>query len=363
MNSIHKRTLLAVLSTAIGVLAACAIWWTWNSENHQEQVPNNLHFGSLEPDDIVGVRPRKSAILNGLMGPLHGTNIPITRHQNNLGLIRNTDLRGQLSGPRILLHGDSHIMGIVNTADNVSSILEAKLRKNPSTSKALVLNAACHDYTFYQYVLRHRTLSAQLQPKVIVVVAYMGNDFLGLEDTRRPYIDDQGREQLADPNPPAETTTTRIKALGLDEPGPLSGLFWQALNQALYFQQHPQRVPVVKQKAIRVLQLLQAEAKKSKAQLVLAVLPSCDLVLPNAVGVLDKPAIRSVIKSGIQQQFYDWFLSTLQKHGIDHIDLLPLLRTNGQTELFANDLHIWVPAHQLIAEAMFKKLLPMLRTD
>ena len=79
--------------------------------------------------------------------------------------------------------------------------------------------------------------------------------------------------------------------------------------------------------------------------------------------MLDKPAIRSVIKSGIQQQFYDWFLSTLQKHGIDHIDLLPLLRTNGRTELFANDLHIWVPAHQLIAEAMLKKLLPMLRTD
>jgi len=363
MTSIQQRIVLAALSTVVSGLAAYAIWWAWDLETHQDQGRNNLHFGALEHDDVVGVRPRKSAVMKGLMGPLHGTNIPITRHQNNLGLIRKTDLQGQLSGPQILLHGDSHIMGIVNTADNVSSILETKLRKNPSTSKALVLNAACHDYTFYQYVLRHRTLSAQLQPKVIVVVAYMGNDFLGLEDTRRPYIDDQGREQPTNPNPPAETTTARLKELGLDESDPLSGLFWQGLNQAFYFQQHPERVPVVKQKAIRVLQLSQAEAKKSKAQLVLAVLPSCDLVLPNAVGVLDKPVIRSVMKSGIQQNFYDWFLSTLQKHRIEHIDLLPLLRNNGRTQLFANDLHIWVPAHRLIAEEMFKKLLPMLRND
>lgn len=363
MTSIQHRLILAALSTLVSGLVAYAVWWAWDLEARQDQGRNNLHFGALEHDDVVGVRPRKSSVIQGLMGPLHGSNVPITRHQNNLGLIRETDLQGQLSGPQILLHGDSHIMGIVNTADNVSSLLETKLRKNPSTAKALVLNAACHDYTFYQYVLRHRTLSTQVQPKVILVVVYMGNDFLGLEDTRRPYIDDQGLEQPTNPNPPDETTTARLKQLNLNEPGPLSGLFWQALNQAFYFQQHPERIPVVKQKAMRVLQLLQDEAKKSQAQLVLALLPSCDLVLPNAVRVLDNPVIRSVLNSGIQQKFYDWFLSSLQKQGIEHMDLLPLLRRHGQTELFANDLHIWVPAHRLIADAMFQKLLPILRQD
>lgn len=360
--SIRARASLAVVSTLVSGLAAFWIWWGFLAP-----APNYItgigviHGGAIEVDETVGTSPRKSTVVQGHMGPLLGDEVEVFRHQNNLSLIREDDLHGELTGPRILVLGDSHMMGILNTSDNATTLLEERLRKEPGMSGALVLNAACHDYTLYQYVLRYRTLSERLKPDLILVVVFMGNDFLGLEDTRRPHLDDTGQERPISDNAPPETTTKRMRELELDKPGTLIGLFWQGLNQAYYFHQRSERLPFIKKKTTRALQLLKAEAKQSEADLMIVMLPSFDLVMPEKVRILNNKRVLEAVDSGLQGQFYAWFRTALQSESIDYIDLLPALRKDGRQELFSSDLHLWIPGHRLLAAAVGERVLDCLR--
>ena len=43
---------------------------------------------------------------------------------HNLGLVRTDDVTTLAAGPRALLVGDSHLMGVVSNADNASDLLE-----------------------------------------------------------------------------------------------------------------------------------------------------------------------------------------------------------------------------------------------
>lgn len=363
------RLVLALISTGISAVVAYGVW-TWLRQpktfvqgieaGEGAEMENLVRDGVCVADPIVGYRPRKGVILHGFMGPLGGKDVAVTRHHNNLSLIRDGDLHGTLSGPRILVHGDSHMMGILSTADNATTLLEPMLRKIPGNEGALVLNAGCDNYCFYQYVLRNRSLAAELKPDVIVVVAYMGNDFVDLEDTRRPHLDDEGNEQGTSDNPPPETTSKRLAELDLNKPGPLGGLFWQGLNQAYYFGQRPERLPFIKKKAMRTLELLKVEAAASKADLVVVMLPSFTLAFPEKAQTAVPDKIKAVIKSGTQQAFYDWFRGELTEREVETIDLLPAIRKDGRQTLYANDMHLWIPGHRLLAEAMAATLKPIL---
>lgn len=362
------RVIVAGVSTIISGIVGYGVWVMFVAAEPRASVevrpgaeatsqPQALFVG----DAAIGSRPRRCIVVRSKIGPLFGEDIVATRHQNNLSLIREDDLPAQLGGPRVLLHGDSHMMGVVSTADNAASLLEGMLRDRPGLDEALVLNAACYGYTLYQYVLRHRTLRARLQPDLIVVVVFLGNDFLGLENTRIPHLDDELQERPPSDRPPPETTTKRMAALGLEHTVQLHGLFWQGLDQACYFHQNPGRLSPVKKKAVKVLELLKAEAVRDRVELMLVLLPSFDLVFPAFTKILETPLVREVVDSGVQAALHGWFKTAVAEAGIESIDLLPRMLEDGRKEQFANDLHLWIPGHRLVAEVLRDRVVEKLK--
>jgi hypothetical protein len=217
-----------------------------------ESRPVTLVVGPADPDDpsphgdayaadpVLGVRTRRNVEQRYEVHPLHappteGGKDRIVRRSDNLGLVRADDVTTLATGPRALLVGDSHLMGVVSNADNASDLLEKRLRAG-GRAGAAVYNGSCGFYSLYQEVLRLRSLAEMLKPDLFVVVCFLGNDFVELEDAGSPHLDDALVERPADPSPPPETTSERMRWLALPE----EMLFWRGMNQAAYFHLHPE---------------------------------------------------------------------------------------------------------------------------
>lgn len=268
-----------------------------------------------------------------------------------MGFIRSDDLPETLTGPRIVVLGDSHIMGVVATEDNVGPVLERLLRADSATPDALVLNAGCSFYSLYQYVLRARTLVAKFTPSVLLVVVFLGNDFLDLERQLWPYLTDALTESGGNPNPPPERTSARREALALPDDYRMQYAFWQGLNQAAYLHWNPARVPFIHRKTQRCLELFAELAEAQGVKLLFALLPSIDLIFPDRLVTASEP-VREVIESGVQSDLYTWFAAELTRRNLEFVDLVPVFRADGHLDLYAVDCHIWRRGHRLLAESV-----------
>src|SRR5262245_41481743 len=80
--------------------------------NDRETVWNKMPPYAGDP--VVGFRARRNMTARMTMGAI-GSDEPmrIERRANNLGLIRQEDVHELAKGRRILLVGDSHLMGVV----------------------------------------------------------------------------------------------------------------------------------------------------------------------------------------------------------------------------------------------------------
>jgi hypothetical protein len=120
---------------------------------------------------------------------------------------------------------------------------------------------------------------------------------------------------------PAETTSPRRNWLGLAEEGP----FWQGLNQATFFFQHPESQPVIERKSTRAIELAKAEAMACGARLLVVMLPSFDVVFPERARELSVHAAE-VVDSGVAVRWHQGFAETLDRLEVEAIDLLPAFR-------------------------------------
>lgn len=304
-------------------------------------------------DPVVGHRPRRSIEVRLRLGPLGGEAVRGTRRQNNLGLIRGDDLFELPGPPRLLLIGDSHLMGVVNTADNAAAVLERRLRapadaSTPARPAAAVLNASAGYYSLWQLVLRARTLAPALAPDVLVLAVFLGNDFLELEDSGRPHLDDALAEQPAAAEPPAETTSARLAWLGMSGD---QQLFWQGLNQATHFHLRPERLAPVLAKSGRCLDAAAQLAAQHGARLVVGLLPSYDLVFPDRVASYGARAMEAVA-GGANERLRAEFRALLAARSIAAVDLVETFRADGRDALYATDYHVWIDGHRLFAEAL-----------
>jgi len=318
--------------------------------------PENEEIWGRDPftvlDPVVGFRPRRDFVGRLRMGPLGGRRVAHERKQNNLGLIRREDVNALPDARRVLLLGDSHLMGVVDNADNASDVLERALRERSGDSEATVYNAACGNYSLYQYVLRARTLLETLQPDTLVAVIFLGNDLLELEHAGRPHLDDALVERPPDPSVPAGDPFERWEVLGR----PPQGLFWQGLNQAFYLRRSPQRVRPVLAKTRRSLELLAELAEERKAALIVALLPSYDVTFPERTASL-KPELRSLLVGNPNVNLRSGVLAALSELRIPYVDLLERFRADGRDALYARDFHIYVEGHRLVAEALVEPVL------
>lgn len=299
-------------------------------------------------DPVVGHRPKRSLAVRLHVGPLGGEPVRARRLHNNLGLIRADDLFELPAAPRVLFVGDSHSMGVVANADNASDVLERRLRAAHADAPATVLNASAGYYSLWQLVLRSRTLADALRPQLFVLSVFLGNDLLELEDRGRPHLDDDLVERPAADPPPPQTTSARLEWLRLtgDEP-----LFWQGLNQAAYLHLHPERLEPLLAKAGRCLDEAAALAARHDARLVVALIPSYDLLFPERVARCGERAMEAV-RAGGNARLRAGLLARLAQRGIACADLHDALRADGRDELYATDYHLFVAGHRLLAEAL-----------
>jgi hypothetical protein len=303
-------------------------------------------------DPVVGFRPRRDYVARLRMGPLGGERVRHRRRQNNLGLIRTEDVHALPDARRVLLLGDSHMMGVVDNADNASDVLERALRERSGEPDAAVYNGACANYSLYQYVLRARTLVDTLRPDTIVAVIFLGNDLLELEDVERPHLDDALAPRPARSDAPPPLAMERWDALGQ----PSQFLFWQGLNQAAYLRDSPRRFRPVLAKARRSLELLAQLAKQREAALTVALLPSYDLVFPERAAA-QSDEVRALLAGNPNANVRSALLAALAELGIPYLDLVESFRADGRDALYALDYHVYVEGHRLLAEALLPSVL------
>jgi lysophospholipase L1-like esterase len=77
---------------------------------------------------------------------------------------------------RVLVLGDSQIEGYVDNDEHYPHLLEERLR-SPGGGRVEVLNAAVGGYGPLQYYLWYRAAGERLEPDLVVVHLYVGNDF------------------------------------------------------------------------------------------------------------------------------------------------------------------------------------------
>lgn len=312
-------------------------------------------------DPVVGFRPRRGVEQRFTVHPLHGApsgggRDKIRRRSDNLSLIRAEDVVELAPGPRVLLVGDSHLMGVVSNADNASDLLEARLHAD-GFGGAAVYNGSCGFYNLFQDVLRMRSLRDALRPDLYLLVVYLGNDWVELEDVSIPYLDDALAERPPDPHPPAETTSARISWLGLPE----EHLFWQGLNQACYLHLHPERFEPLAAKGRRSLELLRDLARDSGAGVLVTLLPSYDLVFPERVAALN-PRAHEVQATDANGRLRARLLADAKELGLAAVDPLDAFRADGREDLFATDYHIFLRGHALLAAQIAPALEALLAT-
>lgn len=302
-------------------------------------------------DRVLGVRPRRNVEQRFVIQALHspptaGSRYEVVRRSDNLGLVRREDVTTLAAGPRVLLAGDSHLMGVVSNGDNAADLLERRLRAD-GRRDAAVYNASCGFYSLYQEVLRLRSLAATLQPDLLVVVCFLGNDFVELEDAGSPHLDDALAERPADPAPPPETTSERMRWLALPE----EMLFWQGMNQAAYFHLHPERFEPVCAKARRSLEVLRDLARERGARALLVLLPGYDLVFPERVAALGEAA-RQAVATGANGRLRVRLQEAAAELALATVDVLDAFRADGREDLYASDYHVFLRGHALLAERM-----------
>jgi lysophospholipase L1-like esterase len=191
----------------------------------------------------------------------------ITFHNDAHGFRRSpeadrTDASPRTDGPRVLVLGDSHTYGLVDSHETFCSVLEELLRARPGAGGAQVWNAAVAGSGPYEYLGSLRR-HIGLEPDLVVVVVFTGNDFINampydefFTKQRPPIADRAMRQRLAD-------AREHWRA-------PLA----QGFNQALEFKFAPAEAERALAAATRALEELVALCASRHVPLLVALLPT-----------------------------------------------------------------------------------------
>ncbi len=103
---------------------------------------------------------------------------------DDLGLIIRDDNpnRPDPNATRVLMIGDSFVEGMaVPVMDNMSEVLERSLSAQRGEPYQ-VTNTGVNSYNPTNYLLSYRVYKDQFEPQIVVVIVYVGNDFMNIRD-------------------------------------------------------------------------------------------------------------------------------------------------------------------------------------
>ncbi len=353
--SIRARLTIAAVTT---LLASGAAFWIWHTYRRPTTVVVTMTQSGDEEttwngqdayviDPKAGLRVRRSSTHRLPMVAVDSSDVQeVEKHRDANGFLRAHELPSPLDRPTVLAVGDSHLDGIVSTADNATSLLEAA---SPIATPYYCLNAGCGYYSLWQHVLRARDLLPKYHPRVVVLVVFLGNDFLDLDNPKFPHLDDTLTEQPGHELTQAETTSARERDLALV--APYSQLFWQGLNQALLLHREPARLDLWMRKARHAITAMEHAAAANEAKVIWALLPSFDLVFPERTQGLSKLA-DEVVRGGAQRRLRDALVAVLADMKAHVVDVETHFRADGNLALYAMDFHIYRRGHQQLFEAL-----------
>ncbi|MEE8469107.1 MAG: SGNH/GDSL hydrolase family protein, partial [Planctomycetota bacterium] len=156
------------------------------------------------------------------------------RRTNSVGMHEDQDPRDPAPDLRILVMGDSHVAGVCSNRESFPTRLEAGLAAADPRRSVEVLNLAQGSYDALNYLGTFRTWG-ELEPDVLVLVIYGGNDFRGSLGL--------GRYMLRRGPPVRSPYQTFL--LQQDRPfGP--GLLGQAVGQAAFFLANPDEIDLAR---------------------------------------------------------------------------------------------------------------------
>ncbi len=303
-------------------------------------------------DPVAGLRPRRSATI---AHPMTGLDLSdpqqIEKRRDAHAFLRADPLPTPLDRPAALFVGDSHLDGVVSTADNATTLLERG--SEAAGAPCYCLNAGCGLYSLWQSVLRARDLLPQWRPRAVVVVVFLGNDFLDLDDPTVPHLDDALQERPGDERAAKGGAAERQRAIGLQAPH--EQLFWQGLNQAEWLRRDPTRHDAWLRKAGHAVAAMEAAAAAHGARVLWTLLPSFDLVFPEHAGNLSAGA-KAAIAAGGQRRLRDGFAALLTARGATVVDVEPAIAADGALDVYALDFHVYRRGHRLLADALRQPL-------
>jgi hypothetical protein len=272
----------------------------------------------------------------------------IVMRTNNLGFRNDEDVTIEKPAGtcRILITGDSHIDGVVYNRENVAYRLGELLRSGASGRRYEVWNGGAGYYGFHNY---HGFLekSAYLAPDVFIVIAYMGNDFLGALEVEA----DAGR--LTVPERSARYWNALRQAASDPQ---VRHLVAQEFNQIYFFKHFPEMKRVS-------LRIVQQELGKMHRRCVSQDIECIVLLLPTHL------EIRGVSQSEAQQALSRLGLSTadrevtrelsvalaewLRSNGMPYLNLREPMMRGAEDYFWKKDHHLNGKGHELIAEVLY----------
>ena len=267
----------------------------------------------------------------------------IVMQTNNLGLREDAD-----TSPRdrdglitILVTGDSHTDGVVWNSESFPNLVERELEKRNSTKHFDVLNGGVGHFGPYNYP-RIVERYAFLDPAMVIVAFYAGNDFLDcaelLESTG--IANQRGRDYYE-----------RLNALS----EPLRRTASQHINQAYYLSVFPHMQAQVLDFAEAQLARLAGWCGSHGVELLVVLLPD-KLTVERDEASLRQAA--EALKLGVEdltvgRRLTEGLRARLEGRNIEVLDLEPEMA--GQHGLYWDqDHHLSSDGHRLVAETLLE---------
>lgn len=263
------------------------------------------------------------------------------RSTNGAGLRQDEELPTEPVELMVLVAGDSHVDGVCNNAEAFPAVLAETLRAREAADSVAVVNTGVTGYALYNY-LGALEKYLELEPDVFVVTVYGGNDFVASLRVRHYF---EGTNHA--PNPPDyRDRIEAAKSIGG------AGLA-QGLNQAAFFQIHPEEIELALDTALSVLAEIGELCRRND------VLPLC-VYLPAAYHAgeedieFDLHDVLAALSLGPadlrrEDRLAERFLAGVRDGGIDVLDLREVLPREPRSCYWRTDLHLNPYGHAVVA--------------
>ncbi len=267
------------------------------------------------------------------------------KQTNAMGLREDLDAPPDDLDLFVLVAGDSHTDGVCNNDESFANVLQAMLSERHPDQAIEVWNTGVTGQSLYNY-LGNLEKFVDRDPAVFVATVYGGNDFL---DLVRIY------HFFNHTSPPTRrhdywdrvTRAGRVASYAVAI----------ALNQALYFQYHPDQVDVALRAARQVTAEMKRICDERGIQLVFVYIPpGIDLGGEVAPEVLEAYEILGLGENDLRSydRLADRWLADVGAWDIPVIDLRGPF-AEDVAAYYWSDLHINLAGHRLVAE----QLLPL----